>query len=224
MDDSEINWNVDMEVNLFHAIRHHKPVGVNRFFQMIFIHDKLNAAHSGLKTFTCKQIWGHLSQMYDLQALNESENFPFPNKASEFTLPEEYSSLMQKSFPRLESSTTHQDDKPDAKNVKAEAKSNVSSHTTKSESKSSSSQKTDSKPSSSQKTESKSSGTPHSKDHKGSSVLHGSKSESKTSLSGHWSAANTPDPSPKRKRTRQTQSASASPATPDQPPIKRGRR
>ena len=42
-------------------------LGVNRHFQMIFLHDKLNSAIS--KKLTTKNIWDHLSEMYDLQAL-----------------------------------------------------------------------------------------------------------------------------------------------------------
>lgn len=41
--------------------------GVNRHFQMVFIHEKLNNA-SG-KRITSKNVWEHLSSMYDLQAL-----------------------------------------------------------------------------------------------------------------------------------------------------------
>ncbi len=86
-DESQGIWNVDMEVNLFHAMRKHKPVGINRHFQMICIHDKLNTTLSKTK-LSAAQIWKHLGEMYDLQALNESEIIPFPNKEVDFELPE----------------------------------------------------------------------------------------------------------------------------------------
>ena len=41
--------------------------GVNRHFQMVFIHDKLNNSIS--RKISSKQIWTHLMEMYDLQAL-----------------------------------------------------------------------------------------------------------------------------------------------------------
>ena len=41
--------------------------GVNRHFEMIFIHEKLNG--SANKKISSKQIWQHLSTLYDLQAL-----------------------------------------------------------------------------------------------------------------------------------------------------------
>ncbi|XP_038056929.1 MRG/MORF4L-binding protein-like isoform X2 [Patiria miniata] len=76
-----LSWSVEMEVNLFHAMRGHKPVGVNKNFQMMCIHDKLQQS-TGRKV-TSQQIWQHLSTMYDMQAL------------SEFTLPsDEYGELM----------------------------------------------------------------------------------------------------------------------------------
>ncbi|XP_013418775.1 MRG/MORF4L-binding protein [Lingula anatina] len=88
-------WNVDMEVSLFHAMRGHKPVGVNRHFQMLFIHEKLNSP--SYRKVSSKQIWAYLATLYDLQALNESEILPFPNKSNEFSLPEaEYGDLMNK--------------------------------------------------------------------------------------------------------------------------------
>nr|2N1D_A Chain A, MRG/MORF4L-binding protein [Homo sapiens] len=36
-----------------------------------------------------KVIWDHLSTMYDMQALHESEILPFPNPERNFVLPEE---------------------------------------------------------------------------------------------------------------------------------------
>ncbi|XP_022097071.1 MRG/MORF4L-binding protein-like isoform X1 [Acanthaster planci] len=88
-----VSWSVEMEVNLFHAMRGHKPVGVNKNFQMMCIHDKLQQSMG--RKVTSQQIWQHLSTMYDMQALHESEILPFPNNQSEFTLPtEEYGELM----------------------------------------------------------------------------------------------------------------------------------
>ncbi|ELU05309.1 hypothetical protein CAPTEDRAFT_70746, partial [Capitella teleta] len=59
--------------------------GVNRHFQMICIHDRMNTATQ--KKISSKQIWAHLANMYDLSALHESEIVPFPNKELEFQLP-----------------------------------------------------------------------------------------------------------------------------------------
>ncbi|KAL3868313.1 hypothetical protein ACJMK2_041134 [Sinanodonta woodiana] len=101
MGDQSAIGSVEFEVNLFHAMRGHKPVGVNRHFQMMFIQEKINGA-SGSKNLSAKQIWNHLTTMYDLQALNESEILPFPNKELDFSLPdEEFSDLMQRDFPRM---------------------------------------------------------------------------------------------------------------------------
>ncbi|XP_064625840.1 MRG/MORF4L-binding protein-like [Lineus longissimus] len=94
-DQDPVAWNVDLEVSLFHAMKKHKPVGVNRHFQMAFIYSILNSSIN--RRITCKQIWEKLSTLYDLQALNESEISPFPNKQVDFSLPEtEFSMLITK--------------------------------------------------------------------------------------------------------------------------------
>ncbi len=94
-----MNWNVETEVNLFHAMRNHKPVGVNRHFHMMCIISKL--CESLGRNVTSKQIWDHLASMYDLSALNESENLPFPNKEKDFVINDPvYENLMAKDFPR----------------------------------------------------------------------------------------------------------------------------
>ncbi|XP_048760133.1 MRG/MORF4L-binding protein-like isoform X2 [Ostrea edulis] len=107
------NWPVDTEVSLFHAMRGHKPVGVNKHFQMLFIHEKLNSSSS--RKISSKDIWEHLNSMYDLQALNESEIIPFPNKEAEFDLTgKEFKDLLSRDYPRIFSESS-QDDKSDSK-------------------------------------------------------------------------------------------------------------
>ncbi|KAH9496833.1 hypothetical protein Btru_010398 [Bulinus truncatus] len=95
---NDVIWNIDMEVNLFHAMRGHKPAGVNRHFQMLAIHERLNSA---CKKITSEDVWKHLSTLYDLQALHESEILPFPNKAYDFDFQDsELQDLTEKTFPR----------------------------------------------------------------------------------------------------------------------------
>jgi len=107
--DDELNWNVDLEVQLFHAMRNHKPVGVNRHFQMVYILDKLNGAVS--RKISGKQTWKHLNTMYDLNALNDSEICPFPTKEVPFGLPNyDYSNLMSQNFPRFTASIAEIED------------------------------------------------------------------------------------------------------------------
>ncbi|XP_064607243.1 MRG/MORF4L-binding protein-like isoform X2 [Liolophura sinensis] len=67
---------------------------------MVFIHEKLNSSLS--KKIASQQIWTQLTKMYDLQALNESEIIPFPNKKTDFSLPEgDFGDLMSKDYPRM---------------------------------------------------------------------------------------------------------------------------
>lgn len=98
-DDDKINWNVDLEVGLFHAIHAHRPVGINRHFQMVFLHDKFNGALD--RKISAKEIWNHLMEMYDLNALNESDGLPFPNTECEFSITDAVTpDLIDKPFPR----------------------------------------------------------------------------------------------------------------------------
>uniref|UniRef100_A0A8I3WA98 MRG domain binding protein n=1 Tax=Callithrix jacchus TaxID=9483 RepID=A0A8I3WA98_CALJA len=80
-------WSPEVEVCLFHAMLGHKPVGVNRHFHMICIRDKFSQNIG--RQVPSKVIWDHLSTMYDMQALHESEILPFPNSERNFVLPEE---------------------------------------------------------------------------------------------------------------------------------------
>ncbi|XP_008947529.1 PREDICTED: MRG/MORF4L-binding protein, partial [Merops nubicus] len=63
------------------------PLGVNRHFHMICIRDKFSQNIG--RQISSKVIWDHLSTMYDMQALHESEILPFPNIEKNFALPDE---------------------------------------------------------------------------------------------------------------------------------------
>ncbi|XP_009997031.1 PREDICTED: MRG/MORF4L-binding protein [Chaetura pelagica] len=60
---------------------------VNRHFHMICIRDKFSQNIG--RQISSKVIWDHLSTMYDMQALHESEILPFPNIEKNFALPDE---------------------------------------------------------------------------------------------------------------------------------------
>ncbi|KFO37499.1 MRG-binding protein [Fukomys damarensis] len=66
---------------------HTGETGVNRHFHMICIRDKFSQNIG--RQVPSKVIWDHLSTMYDMQALHESEILPFPNPERNFVLPEE---------------------------------------------------------------------------------------------------------------------------------------
>lgn len=93
MDD--IEWNVVNEGQLLDAMVGHKPIGVNKYFQMALICDKF--ADSLHKDVDPQKIWAHLETMYNLEALDENESIPFPNSEREFALPEsEFGILLNK--------------------------------------------------------------------------------------------------------------------------------
>ncbi|KYM98409.1 PREDICTED: MRG/MORF4L-binding protein [Cyphomyrmex costatus] len=82
----EIEWNVENEIQLFFAMNGHKPVGINKYFHMVCIWEKFRAAIH--KDIPLKIIWDHLESMYDLMALDDMEDLPFPSHEIDFSLPE----------------------------------------------------------------------------------------------------------------------------------------
>ncbi|XP_002131505.2 MRG/MORF4L-binding protein-like [Ciona intestinalis] len=80
-----INWNSETEVCLFYAMRGQKPIGINKHFHMMCIHKKF--CQSIGQTVSSDQLWQHLSTMYNLKVLDESEVSPFKNIQKEFKLP-----------------------------------------------------------------------------------------------------------------------------------------
>ncbi|VVC86437.1 unnamed protein product [Leptidea sinapis] len=89
-----VDWDVDMEIQLFYAMADHKPVGIDKHFHMACIWEKLS--NSITKEITTEDIWKHLSTLYDTALLDETEPIPFPNHEVDFSLPEdEYGYLMK---------------------------------------------------------------------------------------------------------------------------------
>lgn len=82
----EIEWNVENEIQLFFAMNGHKPVGINKYFHMVCIWEKFRVATH--KDISLKMIWDHLESMYDLMALDDMEDLPFPSQEVDFSLPE----------------------------------------------------------------------------------------------------------------------------------------
>uniref|UniRef100_A0A8C5TFT4 MRG domain binding protein n=2 Tax=Malurus TaxID=55806 RepID=A0A8C5TFT4_9PASS len=86
--EAAVVWSPEVEVCLFHAMLGTiLPPGVNRHFHMICIRDKFSQNIG--RQISSKVIWDHLSTMYDMQALHESEILPFPNIEKNFALPDE---------------------------------------------------------------------------------------------------------------------------------------
>lgn len=89
-----IQWDVNMEIQLFYAMANHKPVGINKHFQMACIQEKLS--NSIAKEVSTQDIWKHLETLYDLSMLVDTEPIPFPNHETPFSLPEsEFGALMK---------------------------------------------------------------------------------------------------------------------------------
>merc|ERR1739838_1191565 len=93
---TEIEWNCENEIQLFYAMMGHKPVGINKHFQMMMIHEKFSTSLN--VELSSSVIWKKLETLYDLNALflqDDSNTLPFPNGREDFTLPEgEFSDLL----------------------------------------------------------------------------------------------------------------------------------
>lgn len=89
-----VEWDVDMEIQLFYAMANHKPVGINKHFQMACIWEKLS--NSITKEISTQDIWKHLESLYDVSMLDDTEPIPFPNHEVAFNLPEnEFGALIK---------------------------------------------------------------------------------------------------------------------------------
>lgn len=93
-DEKASPWPHDKEVQLFYALKGRRPVGINRFFQMMFIQEEFSNLTG--QDVPSEEIWKYLDTLYDLDALNENEEEPFATEEKDFTLPDEYHQSQQK--------------------------------------------------------------------------------------------------------------------------------
>ncbi|XP_028166153.1 MRG/MORF4L-binding protein isoform X2 [Ostrinia nubilalis] len=94
-----VEWDVDMEIQLFYAMANHKPVGINKHFHMACIWEKLS--NSITKEISTQDIWKHLESLYDLSMLDDTERIPFPNHEMNFSLPDsEFGPLIKQKYRR----------------------------------------------------------------------------------------------------------------------------
>ncbi|XP_058792968.1 MRG/MORF4L-binding protein isoform X1 [Phymastichus coffea] len=114
----EIEWNVDNEIQLFFAMNGHKPVGVNKYFHMVCIWEKFRAAIH--KDVSLKAIWDHLHSMYDLAALDDMEDVPFPPDETDFILPESEFTELMKTRKKEETESKMKEPKDKVKEIKKE--------------------------------------------------------------------------------------------------------
>ncbi|TPX65559.1 hypothetical protein SpCBS45565_g05069 [Spizellomyces sp. 'palustris'] len=63
-----VQWTPELEIVLFHALARFRPVGVHKHFRMLSVQRYFNK-ETGLD-LTVNQLWAHLSNYYDLDALD----------------------------------------------------------------------------------------------------------------------------------------------------------
>ncbi|XP_053688238.1 MRG/MORF4L-binding protein [Sabethes cyaneus] len=112
-----LEWSPEDEVQLFFAMDGLKPVGINRHFTIVCIADRLSKALN--REISSETIWSHLRTMYNLKALDELEQLPFPNEESDFCLPEtDFSSEMKRKS--IEEPNTEEAKRSDSKSDPAQ--------------------------------------------------------------------------------------------------------
>jgi len=178
------------------------------------------ASAQHIKKISSDDVWNHLSKFYDLQALNESEIIPFPNKSGYFdVLESEVSDLCEKNFPR----TSYINTQPTTETVKSDGSSKSATKPVKPEPKTALQMpKTDIKPET-KPISIKNDGHANTLFNKGDYQKTNPNNNSKSSQQQPATPSSL-EPSPKRtKRTRNVPSAGTSPATPTEPASKRRR-
>uniref|UniRef100_A0A2P2I3X7 Chromatin modification-related protein EAF7-like n=1 Tax=Hirondellea gigas TaxID=1518452 RepID=A0A2P2I3X7_9CRUS len=84
-----IEWTVNNEIQLFHAMTGHKPIGINKHFHMLMIHSKLSESLN--RELYSRTIWDKLETLYDLAALDDNDRQALPKgDIAEFSLPSDY--------------------------------------------------------------------------------------------------------------------------------------
>ena len=98
---ADIEWTPEYEVTFFRFLRHHRPIGLARHFQMMLIVDKFSNAIG--KPVSAQQLWDRLSTYYNLKMLDESEQQDEAPTETDFDLEPHvlYSDLQSKPFPRV---------------------------------------------------------------------------------------------------------------------------
>ncbi|KAG8037874.1 hypothetical protein G9C98_006085 [Cotesia typhae] len=114
----DFEWNVENEIQLFFAMNGHKPVGIHKYFHMLCIWEKFRTAIN--KDVSLKAIWDHLETMYDLIALDDTEDLPYLSSEVDFTLPESDFMDLMKNKQKDESETKNKDIKDKGKDIKKE--------------------------------------------------------------------------------------------------------
>ncbi|XP_065570136.1 MRG/MORF4L-binding protein-like [Artemia franciscana] len=88
-----VAWTAEQELQLFSSLTGSKPMGVMKHFQMACILEKLSSDHNF--DLCSDDVWKHLEALYNLPLIEELEPFPFQNIEMEFSLNQEFQSLME---------------------------------------------------------------------------------------------------------------------------------
>ena len=90
-----IEWTPENEIHLFNALKNRRPVGLNRYFQMVFISENFNNLTN--RDVPSAALWDHLSELYDMETLNENDT-PASSVVDErdFALSSDFDDLLEK--------------------------------------------------------------------------------------------------------------------------------
>jgi len=102
----EFDWSTEDEIQLFFALDGLHPMGVNKHFAMAILVERLNGPFKLSREITSEAIWAKLKSMYNMDKLDELEEFPIEHET--FSLPESFTpkSSEEELEPKIEPKTT----------------------------------------------------------------------------------------------------------------------
>ena len=86
MTTTKIKWNSELINHLLHSMKGHRPFGIDKHFQMMFILEKFRA-RSGLNV-SAEVLWNYIDELYDIRYLTDREiNQLKAKKRVDYSLP-----------------------------------------------------------------------------------------------------------------------------------------
>lgn len=86
MTSTKVKWTSENINHLLHAMKGHRPFGLEKHFHMMFIVEKFRA-RSKLNV-SAEALWDYVEQLYDINLLSEREHEEFKKKPVDYCPPE----------------------------------------------------------------------------------------------------------------------------------------
>lgn len=95
MTSTKVKWTSENVNHLLHAMKGHRPFGLEKHFHMMFILEKFRT-RSKLNV-SAEALWDYIEQLYDINLLSEREQEEFKKKPVDYYPPERASATSTRS-------------------------------------------------------------------------------------------------------------------------------